>query len=329
MKAMLLTQYKPEAKFELQQVNTPKPEAGQVLVRIAATSVNTVDTKICAAGKDLPLSPDTPAILGMDFAGTVEAVGEGVSDFKAGDEVYGCAGGLPNLPGTLAEYIAADARLVAHKPKSLPMREAAAVPLVGITAYEGLQRAGVKAGQRVLIHGGSGGVGHIAVQLALHLGAEVYATGGNDASLKAIEAMGATAINYKTTAVEDYVQQYTDGRGFDVVFDTVGDENMLASFEAAALNAQLVTTTSMLNIDLTGAHLKGLSIHVVFMLIPMLHDHGREVHQSILQNIASIADAGHYQPLMDDSDFDVTEVAQAYARLASGQAMGKLVLKGL
>jgi len=153
--------------------------------------------------------------------------------------------------------------------------------------------------------------------------------GGDEEVASAIEAMGATAINYKTTAVEDYVQQYTDGRGFDVVFDTVGDENMLASFEAAALNAQLVTTTSMLNIDLTAAHLKGLSIHVVFMLIPMLHDHGREVHQSILQNIASIADAGHYQPLMDDSDFDVTEVAQAYARLASGQAMGKLVLKGL
>lgn len=329
MKAMVLTQYKPEAKFELQQLETPKPEAGQVLVRIAATSVNTVDTKICAAGKDLPLAPDTPAILGMDFAGTIEAVGDGVSDFKVGDEVYGCAGGLPNLPGTLAEYIAADARLVAHKPQSLPMREAAAVPLVGITAYEGLQRAGVKAGQRVLIHGGSGGVGHIAVQLALHLGASVYATGGNDASLKAIEAMGATAINYKITDVQDYVQQYTDGQGFDVVFDTVGDANMLVSFEAAALNAQVVTTTSMLNIDLTAAHLKGLSIHVVFMLIPMLYDHRREVHQSILQDIASIADAGHYQPLMDDSDFDVTAVEQAYARLASGQAMGKLVLKGL
>lgn len=329
MKAMVLTRYEPNATFELREVPTPVVEDGQVLVRIAATSVNTVDSKIRVAGKNLPLSPDLPAILGMDFAGTVAAVGAGVDGFKPGDEIYGCAGGLADLPGTLAEYIAADARLVAHKPANLSMREAAAIPLVGITAYEGLERAAVKAGQRVLVHGGSGGVGHIAVQLARHRGAEVYATGGDDESLAAIKAMGATPINYRSTPVADYVAQYTGGAGFDVVFDTVGDSNMLKSFEAAGLNAHVVTTTTLLDLNLTLAHLKGLTIHVVFMLIPMLHNHKREAHHDILASIAGITEAGHYMPLLDASQFGVTEVAQAHQHLASGRAQGKIVLTGL
>lgn len=102
----------------------------------------------------------------MDFAGVVESVGEGVSEYSVGDEVYGCAGGLADLPGTLAEFIDADVNLIARKAKNLSMREAAAIPLVGITAYEGLVRANTSGGQNVLVHGGSGGVGHIALQLA-------------------------------------------------------------------------------------------------------------------------------------------------------------------
>ena len=178
MKAMIIREYGENAQFQQEEVEQPTLASGQVLVRIAASSVNTVDTMIRKMGKDLPLSPDTPALLGMDFAGTVEAVGDGVSGFVIGDEVYGCAGGLADLPGTLAEYIAADHRLIAHKPNNLSMREAAALPLVGITAYEGLMRAQVGPGQKVLVHGGSGGVGHVALQLAKHFGAEVYSTGG-------------------------------------------------------------------------------------------------------------------------------------------------------
>ncbi|MEL6930452.1 MAG: alcohol dehydrogenase catalytic domain-containing protein, partial [Cyanobacteria bacterium J06600_6] len=137
MKAMLIKSYGEDAKFEVAEIEKPQVKAGHVLVKIAASSVNTVDTMIRKMGKELPLSPDTPAILGMDFAGTVEAVGEGVSTYSIGDEVYGCAGGSADLPGTLAEYIVADANLIANKPKNLSMREAAALPLVAITAYEG------------------------------------------------------------------------------------------------------------------------------------------------------------------------------------------------
>ncbi|MFI8620645.1 zinc-binding dehydrogenase [Marinomonas sp. NPDC078689] len=192
---------------------------------------------------------------------------------------------MADLPGTLAEYMLADAKLVAKKPKSLSMRDAAALPLVGITAYEGLMRAGIKQGQKVLVHGGAGGVGHVAVQLANYFGAQVFATISDDEQVSVIEKLGGTAINYKQESVADYVAKHTAGAGFDLVFDSVGGENLNASFEAAALNANIATTMSLLNLDLTQVHFKGLSLHVVFMLIPMLNNHKREQHGHILTSL--------------------------------------------
>ena len=208
MQAMILSEYGDNVEFQTAELPRPSVKAGHVLVRVAATSVNTIDTMIRQLGQEnLPLSPDLPAVLGMDFAGTVEAVGEGVTDFASGDEVFGCAGGLADLQGALANYILADARLIARKPGALSMREAAALPLVGITACEGLQRANVHPGQKVLVHGGAGGVGHVAVQLAKYFGAEVFATGTGEAQLAAIERLGATAIDFQAETVADYVER--------------------------------------------------------------------------------------------------------------------------
>jgi NADPH2:quinone reductase len=327
MKVMQLNAYGDTAEFEIADIPKPEPGAGHVLIKIAATSVNTVDTMIRNMGKELPLSPDTPAVLGMDFAGTVEAVGEGVTAFAKGDEVYGCAGGLAELPGALAEFMAADARLLAKKPSNLSLKEAAALPLVAITAYEGLKRAGIAKGQKVLVHGGSGGVGHVAVQLANHFGAEVYSTGGGDKQLQLIKSLGATAINYKTEKVEDYVAAHTEGAGFDLVFDSVGGENMTNSFEATRLNGQVVSTVALCELDLTLAHFKGLSLHVVFMLIPMLYDFKRQAHGDILSALARIVEAGDLKPFLDDNNFSLEEAGKAHARLVSGQAMGKVVIE--
>lgn len=327
MKAMVVRKYGEDAVFELEDVAKPEVKAGHVLVKVAASSVNTVDTMIRKMGKDLPLSPDTPAILGMDFAGTVEAVGEGVDGYATGDEVYGCAGGLADLPGTLAEYIVADCELIAHKPTNLTMRQAAALPLVGITAYEGLTRAGVTSGQKVLVHGGSGGVGHVAIQLARHFGAEVYSTGGGDKQMAIIKQLGASPINYKTETVEEYVAKHTGGTGFDVVFDSVGGANMAKSFEAAALNGQVSSTVSLCELDLTTAHFKGLSLHVVFMLIPMLHDFRRNQHAEILNSLTQIIESDGLKPLLDESQFTLEEAGKAHLRLESGQAVGKVVVE--
>lgn len=326
MKAMLINNYGENAVFEAAEIEKPEVCPGHVLVKIAASSVNTVDTMIRTMGKELPLSPDTPAILGMDFSGTVEAVGEGVSAYAPGDEVYGCAGGLADLPGSLAEYIVADANLVALKAKNLSMREAAALPLAGITAYEGLVRAGLKEGQKVLVHGGSGGVGHLALQLAKHFGADVYSTGGGERQLDLISELGATAINYKLESVEDYVEKHTDGRGFDVVFDSVGGANMAKSFEAAALNGHVASTVAMCELDLSVAHFKGLSLHVVFMLIPMLHNFKRVAHAEILSEMSKIAEAGALRPVLDENRYALEDAGEAHARLESGKGMGKVVV---
>lgn len=327
MKAMLLNSYGEDSTFELSEVAKPEIKTGHVLVKIAASSVNTVDTMIRNMGKELPLSPDSPALLGMDFSGTVESVGEGVEGYAIGDEVYGCAGGLADLPGTLADYIVADSKLIARKASNLSMREAAALPLVAITAYEGLKRAGIQSGQKVLVHGGSGGVGHIAIQLAKHWGAEVYSTGGGDKQLALIEELGATSINYKTESVEDYVAKHTGGAGFDVVFDSVGGANMINSFNAAALNGNVASTVSLCELDLTMAHFKGLSLHVVFMLLPMLHNVGRDVHGEVLSDLAKIAEAGGLKPVLDENNYSLEQAGEAYARLQSGQGMGKVVIE--
>ncbi len=327
MKAMSLKKFGDSGGFEMDDVTKPEVKAGYILVKVEATSVNTVDTMIRSQGEDLsPLAPELPAILGMDFSGTVEAVGEGVTAFIAGDEVYGCAGGLANLQGALAEYMLADAKLVAHKPKNISMREAAALPLVGITAYEGLVRAGVQKDQKVLVHGGSGGVGHIAVQLARYFGADVYSTGGGDKQLALIEKLGAKAINYKTENVADYVEKHTDGAGFDLVYDSVGGANLTNSFEAAMLNGQVSTTVSMVELDLSLAHFKGLTLHVVFMLIPMLHDHNREEHGEVLAKLAEIVDAGALKPILDEQVFSLKDVGKAHDHLESGEAMGKIII---
>ncbi|KIC20102.1 zinc-dependent alcohol dehydrogenase family protein [Leisingera sp. ANG-Vp] len=327
MKAMVLNSYGPDAPFELAEVPDPVATAGHVVVKVAAVSVNTVDTMIRGMGAELPLSPALPAVLGMDFAGKVVAIGEDVTGFAIGDEVYGCAGGLMDLPGSLAEYINADARLIAHKPRTLSMREAAALPLVGITAYEGLTRAGVGEGQTVLVQGGAGGVGHIAIQIARHLGATVSATGRGADQLALIKELGARAVDFTSQNVADYVAEHTGGAGFDMVFDSVGGVNMTNSFAAAKLNGQVASTVAMVEIDLTPVHFKGLTLHVVFMLIPMMHNVGRQTHGGILKTLADMANAGALKPIVDERRFEWTDTGAAFVHLTDGSTLGKVVVE--
>ncbi len=326
MKAMVINEFGGTEQFTQSDIAEPTVKAGHVIVRIAASSVNTIDMMIRQSGADLPFAPQLPGVLGMDFAGTIEAVGEGVTNYKVGDEVYGCAGGLGDLQGSLAEKMLADVRLIAHKPKALSMKEAAGIPLVGITAFEGLTRALTSEGQKVLIHGGAGGVGHIAVQLAKHMQATVFATGGSDEQKEIIESLGATYIDYRSESVEDYVSKYTDGNGFDVIFDTVGGNNLQNSFAAAKLNGQVSTTLSLLETDLSPVHFRGLSLNVVFMLLPMIHNVGREAHGEILKELASIVDAGALKPIIDAEEYTFEQIAAAHDRLASGKAVGKVVV---
>lgn len=326
MKAMILSAYGggPES-FEPADLDDPVPGAGQVLVRIIAASVNPVDTKIRRVGH--ASSPELPALLGCDMAGVVVAVGTDVAGFSIGDRVYGCVGGVRGSPGTYAELVAADARLLAKAPDVLPLREAAALPLVTITAWEALDRLGVGENTHLLVHGGAGGVGHIAIQLAKARGARIATTISSPEKAAIAQGFGADEIvDYRTESVEAYADRLTGGKGFDAVFDATGGSDLATSFAAAKVSGQVAVIVASYSADLTPMHVKGLSLHAVFMLIPLLHGIGREEHGRILGDVAKLVDEGRLKPLIDAERFTLEEVGKAHAKLESGRALGKLVI---
>lgn len=323
MKALILNAFGGPENFHLADVPVPPVDPGTVLIRAAAASLNPADISI---RKGTPFSPALPAILGADIAGIVEAVGEGVRAFAPGDEVYGCIGGVRGTGGTLAKYAVADARLLAHKPRSLSMREAAALPLVAITAWEGIHRTGVTSADHVLVHAGTGGVGHVAVQMAAAIGARVSTTVSAGAATTALR-IGATAtIDYRSECIEAYVERLTHNAGFDVVFDTIGNAHLAESFRASRHNGRIATTMALANVDLVQMHMKGLSLHVIFMLLPMLTGEGRERHGAILREVAKLADEGSLRPLVDESRFTLATAMEGYRRLEAGDAFGKIVI---
>lgn len=327
MKAQVINQFGDASVFELVDLPKPSLKPGHVLIKVFATSVNQIDIKI-RSGAVPGLSPQFPAILNSDVAGVIDAVADDVTEFKVGDEVYGCAGGLGNTPGALSAFMLADTKLIALKPKNITMREAAALPLVTITAWEALfKKAKLTKGKTLLIHGGLGGVGHIALQLAKSSGAKVVATVLKDADIPLAKSLGADeVINAKEETVEHYVKRLTNGLGFDIVFDTIGGANLNNSFLAAALNGDVVTTVSRATYDLTIMHNKALSLHVVFMLLPILNGIGREDHGKILSNVASIVEDNQLKPMIDSHHFTLEQIKEAHELLESGKARGKIVL---
>jgi NADPH2:quinone reductase len=329
MQAMVLREFGGPEVLERREIPRPSPGPGQVLVRVKASSVNPVDTKI-RSGMLAAMAPEAPAVLGCDMSGVVEELGEGVNAFSPGDAVYGSPGGVKGHPGALAEYMCADVRLIAPKPQGLTWEEAAALPLVSITAWEGLlDRAKVHAGQRVLVHGGTGGVGHLALQLCAAQGAEVWTTISGPEKAEIARGLGAAGtINYKEQSVDDYVRDVTGGKGFDIVFDSVGGENVARCFQAAGVSGTVVSISTRTSADLSPLHAKGLTLHVVFMIIPLLYNKGRERHGEILRALTALVESGKVKPLCDPRRFSFADAAEAHAWLQSGKAVGKVVLTG-
>lgn len=328
MKAQIIQSFGDPSVFQLEEVSQPELKPGHVLIQVKASSVNPIDTKV-RAGAVPAVAPEFPAVLHGDVAGLVSAVGEGVTEFKVGDEVFGCAGGFKGTGGALAEFMLADADLLAHKPKSLTMEEAAALPLVAITAWEALfNRAHLVPGQDILIHAATGGVGHIAIQLAKWKGAKVYTTASSQEKLEIGTRLGAdVTINYREESVHDYVQKYTAGKGFDVVFDTVGGENLDRSFEAAAVHGTVAAIAARSTHDLSQVHSKGLSLHVTFMLLKILNKDMHKQYGEILKKVAKVVEEGKLRPLVDPNMFTFDEVSKAHEYMESGKAIGKIVLK--
>lgn len=316
----------PNGEFVETEAPDPIAMAGEVLVRVRASGVNPLDTKI-RAGQAAHAKQPLPAVLGVDMAGVVEEVGDGVTAFKRGDEVYGMTGGVGGLQGSLAEFVAADANLLAHKPKRLSMREAAALPLGTITAWEGLvDRAGVHAGQTVLIHAGAGGVGHIAVQIAHAFGAEVFATVSPDKAEIATR-FGATAIDYEALSLEEYLAKYTDGAGFDVVYDTVGGKTLDDSFASVRrYKGHVLSCLGWGSHSLAPLSFRGATYSGVFTLLPLITGEGRAHHGEILTAAAKLVDEGKLTPLLSAERFDTSAISRAHSLVVSGR-LGKVVVE--
>lgn len=327
MKAMIMTEPGPAENFKFQEVEKPILRAGHLLVEVRATSVNPIDTKV--RGKLLPFSPQYPAILHVDFSGVVKEVSSDVAGFKVGDSVYGVGGGIKGtIGGALAQFLLVDAQLVALMPNNLSFAEAAALPLVSITSWEALlDKLKVTSGETLLVHGGLGGVGHIAAQLGKHIGAIVHTTVSSVEDEELSKKLGADyAINYKTTSVEEYVKTYTANRGFDFVFDTVGGNNLEKSFQATRLNGSIACIATGGSHDLTRMYSRGLSLHSILTLIPLMTGIGRDHYGKILFEIKKLVESGKIKPLLHDKIFNWKDVSLAHKLLESGGQKGKIVV---
>jgi NADPH:quinone reductase-like Zn-dependent oxidoreductase len=260
------------------------------------------------------------------MAGTVEAVGPDVTGFTPGEAVYGMTGGVGGIQGSLAEYAAVDTRLIAHRPAGWTARQAAAVPLAMITAWEGLiDRAHVSAGQKVLVHGGAGGVGHIAIQLAASRGARVYATGSSH-QLDLIERLGAVPIDHRAAKPGEYVDACTGGEGFDVIFDTIGGATLDSSFESVRrYTGHVVSILGWGKHSLAPLSFRGATYSGVFTLLPLLTGQGREHHGAILRATTAIADAGGLTPLIDQRRFTLATAHDAHTAVREG-TQGKIIV---
>jgi NADPH2:quinone reductase len=297
-------------------------------VRLKAAGVNPIDTKLRARGTYYP--ERMPAILGCDGAGVVEAVGNGVSRFKPGDAVYFCNGGIGGHPGTYAEYAVVDERFASRKPAVLDFSQAAAAPLVLITAWEALHdRARMTAGQTVLIHAGAGGVGHVAIQLAKAAGCRVLTTVGSAGKADFVRQLGADeAILYRETDFVAAVLGLTQGQGADVVFDTVGGATFNASFAAVRPYGDLVTLLQPgPETDWKVARLRNLRVSQELMLSPMYFGWTEaQQHQAwILEQCAELFEADKLS-IRVDRTLPLGEAAEAHRLIEAGGMTGKLVL---
>ncbi len=219
----------------------------------------------------------------------------GSTGFRVGDEVYGMTGGVGGSQGSLAEFAAVDAKLLAKKPANVSMRQAAAIPLSFITAWEGVvDRANVRAGQKALVHAGAGGVGHVVVQIAKARGAEVFATVSEEKKA-IVEGYGAVPIDYRSMKVEEYVAEFAGGEGFDVIYDTVGGATLDDSFAAAKIyTGHVVSCLGWGTHRLAPLSFRGATYSGVFTLLPLLTGKGREHHGEMMREATRLVEAGSW-----------------------------------
>lgn len=312
MKAMVATQFGGPEVLEMKEMETPRPGARELLVRVVATSVNPVDCKIRENGG--AFGREAPLILGYDASGVVEEIGSEVTGFKPGDEVF-YTSEIIGPQGCNAEYHGVDEAIAVLKPKNISHEEAAAIPLAGGTAWQALMvRAALRLGESVLIHG-AGGVGGFAAQIAVAAGARVFVS-CSDYMVEPATAWGVErAINYKSEDFVEIVREATQGEGVNVVFNTVGDDLLTRSIPVTAPFGVLVGILDPAG-SLEGAYRKNLSVELVYM----------QREKETMLALQRLAATGRITPQID-SVLPLAELPAAHRRLEQGGVRGKIVVR--
>jgi NADPH:quinone reductase-like Zn-dependent oxidoreductase len=314
---MRSAQFKRYGGSDVIEINqtTPTPDltAASVLVEIKAAGANPIDWKIREGYMQQVIPIRFPSILGMDFSGVIRQVGEGgviSSDFKQGDEVYGQAGVTNGGSGAFAELALANPSYIAHKPKHLNHIEAAAIPLVGVSAWQALvENMRLSKDQKILIHGGAGGIGSIAIQLAKKLGAYVATTAStNDKQF--VKELGADEIiDYMTQSFEDLIHNY------DAVYDTIGGETYTKSFRVLKKGGIIVSMLEQPNTEL----MQEFDVKAIFQFT--------QVNKERLKKLAEFVDQQYNNiQIHIDKTFSLDEVKKALDYLKDVHPRGKIVL---
>ena len=326
MKAMVINSFGGPDVFEQATFPTPYAGTGEVVIKIAASSVNPVDYKI-RDGRGSFLAQSHPTILHPDASGTISEIGDGVTGFGVGDRVMSFATGISGKPGALAEYMAADARMIARIPDNLSFEQAAALPLVGVTSwYNIIEAAAAGPGKSILIMGGTGGVGHIALQLAKWKGAFVAAACGSDKKCDMALELGADAvINYRTADPADFAVLAPGGKGFDVVFNTPGLPSVNQSVAAAKFGGMIADILGDFPTE-PGFQMKWLSFKSTFAGHEIVFGENPQRVGDILAELSTLAAQGVIKPLLDASTFTFTQVGAAHVHAEHGSTVGKVVL---
>ena len=311
MKAIILTGSGGTENFSIEEISLPVPRPKEVLVKVHAIGVNPVDMKTRKGGAFLAkLQEQAPVILGWDISGRVQAVGEQVSMFKPGDEVFG----MVNFPGSgraYAEYVAAPEEHLAKKPRTITHDEAAASTLAALTAWQVLvHEARVQAGQKVLIHAAAGGVGHFAVQIAKHLGAEVVGTASASNKDFLTELGVDVPVDYKAASFEDQIEQV------DVVLDPIGGETTEKSLQTLSRGGILISIVGGVK-DHLNATIEERGVTAKNYLV---HSSGSDMKQ-----LAALLEKGIIKPHISHR-FPFEEIAEAHHQIESGRTRGKIVL---
>lgn len=307
MKAIRIHEFGGPEVLELDEIEIPKPAEDEVLIKVYATSINPVDWKIREGLRKEKFPAKLPLTLGWDVSGVIEQAGNHVRNFSIGDEVYSRPD--PNRNGTYAEYVVVKANQVSLKPRSIDHIQAAAVPLAGLTAWQGLFKHGqLQKGQRVLIHAASGGVGTFAVQFARWKGAYVIGT-ASEANLDFVKQIGANeVIDYKNERFEERVSDV------DLVFDTIGGDTQKRSIQVLKDGGRLITTLK----PEFGDQAKARNIY--------LEGFTAQSYPDDLQQIADLIDEGWISPVISRV-MSLEEARQAEIISEEGHTRGKIVLK--